>query len=225
MRIPLVLLLFFFSSGLLLEAQMRTFRNQFGQSFPAQIVEVRGDNIVLELPGGARETMPVASLSARDQQFVRQWDQLRLIGQQFSVAISPQRRNVALGEPPLHRGSYNLMTYGIELRNSGSRTLTDIRVVYRLHFMEADPRSTGREVRRVKELSETVNELVGHRRITVTTQAIALRNFTVPDGVTLAGSTRRTLEDRELGVEVEIFSGETRITRVTYPDNLDRLLR
>ncbi len=54
------------------QAATRTFTNQAGRKIEAEIVEVSGANVVLKM-GGKNYPVPIASLSAADQTYIKEW--------------------------------------------------------------------------------------------------------------------------------------------------------
>lgn len=225
MRLFILTILLIFTGSLLVHSQVRTFRNQFGQSFPAEIVDVRGDTVVMELPGGTRESMPIASLSTRDQRYVREWEEARLIGRQLRITIEPQSSTTPEREHPFRQGGYELPSYTINLQNAGSRALPNIRLVYRFHYRETDPQGRTGGIFRVHEEETLIPQLRGNQREQITTRTLPLRRFSLVDGFTPIGPPTRQFNDELLGLEVLVFSNDSRTNRVTYPTDLDSRLR
>ena len=67
-----------FVSGLLAlplaaTAELRTWTNSSGKEITAEITALSGDEITLKLESGRAYTFPLASLSAEDQEFARNW--------------------------------------------------------------------------------------------------------------------------------------------------------
>ena len=66
--------------------QARTFTDDSGRTVEAELVGVRGENVVIERQGVAAQ-WPMAKLSAADQAFVREWQQTRSSVPKLSVRI------------------------------------------------------------------------------------------------------------------------------------------
>lgn len=62
-----------FLSSLLAQAQFRTFTNKEGKKVSAELVAVEGDSVVMQLVNSKISKVPLASLSAEDQLFIKEW--------------------------------------------------------------------------------------------------------------------------------------------------------
>jgi hypothetical protein len=68
---PLVLCILFLA-GQVAAQEMRTFTNQAGVTLQAKLVAVAGDQVTIMRADGRQFTLPISTLSAADQEFVRQ---------------------------------------------------------------------------------------------------------------------------------------------------------
>lgn len=59
------------SAALAQTTELRTFTNAQGKAIQARLVGVAGPNVTIEMAGGQRFSLPIASLSAADQQYIK----------------------------------------------------------------------------------------------------------------------------------------------------------
>lgn len=68
----------FFAATLSAEAESRSWTNDAGKTIQAELVDVEGDKAVLNMSGN-NFPVPINTLSEADQEFIKNWKNLKLL--------------------------------------------------------------------------------------------------------------------------------------------------
>ncbi|MDF3058603.1 MAG: hypothetical protein K0R17_2818 [Rariglobus sp.] len=132
---------FAFLFAAVLQAEPRTFTDQFGRSITAELLSVEGDNVRIRREDGQLFTLSISKLTEADQKFIKDWAAKPAPAEEKST---PDPKKLIVG---LSRGKFSSRTltkydtythkhedwgFSIQLTNQHLRPVENLRVEYNL---------------------------------------------------------------------------------------------
>ncbi|MEM0965530.1 MAG: hypothetical protein AAGJ81_05220 [Verrucomicrobiota bacterium] len=192
----------FLGSGslVLVEASdLRTFTNNNGQTIRASIESVDGDSVEIRREDGQRFTIPIISLSKKDQEFIADWASSQVLANEREFKITARRKDES--ETRSTRGGVIIEEkdgfYEVEIENRTGQNLENLKIrwamrVERTAYYETQDRKSDEWVKGTFE----IKELVDREEIVLESDRVPLRETRLQAGYVWASGAPAQARDK-----------------------------
>jgi hypothetical protein len=219
------------------QAEIRTFTNSAGKSIKAELVAMEGEAAVLKLGNGRTAKVPLKSLSAEDQTFIKAWweknknnlneGDVRLEFDKNTERIDRQVSKPKAtgkgkqGNQPSSKMTKDSVSYACVLKNYSKKTVSDITVDYTI-YKRVSTRGAGGSDTSTKEIdgSTKIALLEANGSATFETDDVTCVDSSKKGGNGPTESNRETV----VGIVLTLSVGDNEFLKQSHPTSfLDRL--
>lgn len=226
----------------------REFSSAEGKTFQGRVLsfDARKGTVQIEAKNGNRAKVPLSDLSEKDQEYVWEWDTAQNFLDERLFKISCDERVVDETKEEVRRDFHwrntgrtekdRLMNtiyrektaYAFEFKNSSSKTLSGIRMEYRVYFEQSQTSSASRKPepeQKVYKGTKELSNIAPDDSMTLMTESVEIYNDEInPLDEMIGGDPRQGGEGEVHGIRTRLFmklsNGEEVVREVSQPSSL-----